>query len=421
MKIKTKPPYCMEALFYRHLMKYTIVFTAILLFISCNNESDQKYNPEIVQTIHVDLSKVSDEINMSDYFSGISYMPLRSPDGVPVGRVRKILVHDRYLGLYDEAANRVWIYSKNGGYVNNILIPEGRGPGEVTHLTDVILSGDDLIHALGAFKIVVYNLNGEFIREVNFDFFIYRFTYLDDDLYVGYAGNSLNTQIRNADSGKNLFFFGSDGEIIKSAVPIPEGREQMRLMVASKFPTYNNVKKFYPHLSDTIYSINSDVVAPRYVLDYGDHSIPEKVFSKRQQYSRIPHEWVEFREKELIEKDYVINLFFFNETRRYVHFRVGTGSSQYNVIHDKVTEETKVGPRRFTNDIDYAFVPFIYESSDDALYTIIEAGDLIRELNHIYENEPGLYAHPNTQNLVNLANSLKEGSNPVLQVLHFKE
>jgi len=279
-----------------------------------------------------------------------------------------------------------------------------------------------LIHALGAFKIVVYNLEGEFIREVNFDFFIYRFTHLEqEDLYVGYAGNSKNTQIRNTHSGNNLFFFNKDGKVIKSAVPIPKGREQMRFMVSNKFPLYDNITKFYPHLSDTVYSINPDEVVPRYVLNYQEHSIPEEVFSRREQYSRIPHEWVEFREKELIENDYVLNLFYFNETNRFIHFRIGTGSSQYNIFHDKLTGETKVGPRRLTNDIDYAFVPFIYESSDESLYTIIEAGDLIRELNRIYENEPLLYAHPNTQHLVNLANSLKEDSNPVLQILHFKE
>jgi hypothetical protein len=422
LKILIQPPDFLEALVYPDDMKYTIIFCFILLVISCTEESERRFYHEHVKTIYVDLNNVSDELKMSDFFSGISYMPLRTPDGKPIGRIRKILVHDKYLGFYDEAAKRVWVYSKNGRYVNNILIPEGRGPGEITHLTDVILCDNDLIHALGAFKIVVYNLEGEFIREVNFDFFIYGFTYLEDEeLYVGYSGNSLNTQISNRHSGNNLFFFDNNGEIKNSEVPIPEGREQMRFMVSNKFPSYNNIKKFYPHLSDTVYSINPDEVVPRYVLNYQEHSIPEEVFSRREQYSRIPHEWVEFREKELIENDYVLNLFYFNETSRFIHFRIGTGSSQYNIFHDKVTGETKVGPRRLTNDIDYAYVPFIYESSDESLYTIIEAGDLIRELNRIYGNEPQLYAHPNTQHLVNLANSLKEDSNPVLQILHFKE
>ncbi len=403
-------------------MKYLISLVTLFLFISCANEETSRVPTAELQEISVNVDEVVDELKMSDYFSGLSYVPLKSPEGVPIGRIRKFIINEDRLAFYDEAANRVWVYSKSGQYQNHVTIPLGRGPGEIIRMNDVIVDESGLIHAFGEFKIVVYNLDGEYVRETNFDFFIYAFTYLEnDDLYVGYAGNSLNTQMNNSHAGHNLLFFDSNGRVVDSAIPIPNGREHMKAGVPNKFPTYEDETLFFPHLSDTVYTVESGSSVPRYLLDYGDQSIPEEVFSRRKNYSDVVYEWREFREKEIMDNNYVRYLFFFNETNRYIHFRISTASDQYNVIYDKKSGKSTVGPRKLTNDIDFAYQPFFYESSDTALYTVIEAGDLIRELNHLYENEPVKYRHPNSQNLIKIAQKISENSNPVLQIATFKE
>lgn len=402
-------------------MKYFIIIVALFLCISCANEETSRVPLAELQEISVNIDEAVDTLNMSDYFSGLSYVPLKSPEGVPIGRIRKFMIKKDRLAFYDEAANRVWVYSKSGQYQNHVTIPLGRGPGEIIRMNDVIVDESGLIHAIGEFKIVVYNTDGEFIRETNFEFFIYAFTYLEnDDLYVGYAGNSLNTQMNNSHAGHNLLFFDRNGKVVDSAIPIPNGREHMKAIVPNNFPSYDETL-FFPHLSDTVYTVDSDRPLPRYSLNFGDRSIPEEVFGRRKNYSDIVYEWREFREKEIMENDYVSYLFFFNETKRYIHFRISTESDQYNVIYDKKSGKSTVGPRKLTNDIDFAYQPFFYESSDTALYTVIEAGDLIRELNYLYENEPEKYRHPNTQDLVKIAQNISENSNPVLQIATFKE
>lgn len=404
-----------------------ILFISLLCFlIGCskenqvqNNEHPDNDNP--VQTIFVDFDDLRDDLNMSDFFSEISYIHLNNPDGEPIGRIQKIMIQGQYLGFYDESTNKIWIYSKNGNYINNIDIPEGRGPGEIQQMSDVILTADGLIHALGAFKIVVYNLHGEFIRETNFDFYIYKFEYLDsNDEYVGYAGNSLNIQLNNEHTGHNLIFFDIDGQITDSAIPVPKGREHMRLLVSNNFPNFNGQNLFFPHLSDTVYHLDTNQTLPRYILDYGNKSIPEEVFSRRENYSRVVYEWVEFRQKEIIEKDYVLRLVFFNETNRFIHFGFGTGSSQFNAFYHKETEVIAVGPGRLKNDIDFAYVPFTYESSNDALFSIIEAGDLLRHLNDLYQNEPEKYSNPKMHRFIDLGQTLTPNSNPILQTATFK-
>jgi len=65
-------------------------------------------------------------------------------------------------------------------------------------------------------------------------------------------------------------------------------------------------------------------------------------------------------------------------------------------------------------------VPFFYESYDNAIYTVIEANDLLRRLNEIYETEPETYAHPKMKRLRELGYSLNDNSNPILQIATFK-
>lgn len=401
-------------------MRYLIPLIALFL-TSCNSNEREIQDHNDLEQISIDVSK-SEEIMMSDFFDSIDYVSLKTPDNDVIGRIRKIVIQDDYMAFLDQAKNSIWIHTAEGEYVNEVAIPVGRGPGELEQIEDIVFTGNNEIHALGAFKIVVYEMDGEYQREIPFRFFIYRFTYDEDSkLYIGYAANSLNDILDNTHSGKNLIVFNNKGEIVDSFLPIPEGRQELGYLVPNKFPTYNGETLFFPHLVDTVYTITSSGASPKYALDYGDYSVTDEVFARRSIYDNSEHAAFEFTENELWANDYVSNMTFFNETDAYIFFRIGVGRTQYNVIYDKNKKESKVGPMKFVNDMDFGFVPNIYASSDTALYSIIEAGDLIRQLNDLYENEPEKYAQPNTQNLVRLARSVSENSNPILQIATFKE
>ncbi|NBC03786.1 MAG: 6-bladed beta-propeller [Bacteroidetes bacterium] len=405
------------------LKKISIPIFLFLCIVSCS-QTPQEKSPvkQETQTISVDLNEAVETLPMSKFFSSLEYKLLETPPNKPIGRIRKIMPQENYIALFDKARKSVWIFDYDGSFINEISIPTGRGPGEVTDLSDVIISDDGLVHAMGAFKIVVYNSKGEFIRATEFDFFIYNFMYnTKTKEYIGYADNSLN-QMLQEHGGHNLLFFDHDGNINRSAVPIPKGREHIGYLISNRFPRLNNQNHhyFFSHLSDTVYTIQNSEVSPRYILDYGEDSIPEEVFDRRNNYSDVVYEWVDFMREEIEAQDYISFLSFFNDTDRYIHFRIGTRNDQYNVLFNKQTGETIVGPNRFTNDIDYGYVPFMYGSSDKALYTIIESHNFINHINEIYENERQKYADPRMRPLIKLAHEISENSNPVLQIATFK-
>jgi len=401
-------------------MKYSNLFIFLLLFSSCQTTADPSAPDAEFETIHVNLDNAG-PLHMSDYFSEIKYIHLETPDDKPIGRIRKFLIQDDYLGFYDAARNSVWVYTHEGDFVNEVEIPRGRGPGELESIEDIILTNEGEVHALGAFKIVAYDIEGTFVHETDFNFWIYNFTYDSaSETYIGYPANALNRGLNNEHTAKTLLYLNKGGSITNSYFPIPNGREEIGYMATNNFPGFRSHQLFFSHLVDTVYTVGPDGMAPRYRLDYGRHSITEEVFDRRKNYSPEPEGRIQFVEKELKESGYVDYLIFFNETEHFIHFRIFAGEDPYVIVYNKKTKETRVGLRSFINDLDYGFIPFIYDNSDEALFTVIEANDLLHHLNEIYENEPEKYSSPQMRQLVQLGQQLNDNSNPILQILTFK-
>ena len=401
-------------------MKSFKLFIFLFMFSACQPMEDESARVAEFETIFVNLNEAK-PLYMSEYFSNIEYIHLNSPGDMPIGRIRKFLIQDALVGFFDAAKNSVWLYTHEGDFINEVVIPRGRGPGELESIEDIVLTDDGEIHALGPLKIVAYDSEGQFLDETTFNFWIYKFVYDSaSEEYIGYTANALNRSMNNEHSAKTLIYFDKNGSITKSHFPIPNGREELGYMATNKFPGFKGHQLFFPHLVDTVYSLGDFGMAPRYRLDYGRHTITEDVFDRRTNYSFTPEGRIQFVEKELKANGYVDYLIFFNETNGYTHFRIFAGDDPYVVIYNKKTKKTDVGRRAFINDIDYGFVPFMYDSSDKALFSIIESNEILRHLNEIYENEPEKYKSPQMSRLVQLGQKLSDNSNPVLQILTFK-
>ncbi|MCC5907885.1 MAG: 6-bladed beta-propeller [Balneolaceae bacterium] len=401
-------------------MRVSSVLLLCILFISCTQNKEELYIPDDLETIYVNLEEAG-ILKMSDFISDIEYVYLETPDDRPIGRIRKLLMNDSYFGFYDQAKKSIWIFTKNGEYVNEVIIPHGKGPGELENFEDVILTDQGEIHALGSFKIVVYDIKGNFIDETTFDFLIYSFEYVSSlEEYVGSTeNNTMYGFLENDHAGHNLLYFDKEGTITRSSLPILNGREELGYIVPNRFPSFRDQKIYFPHLVDVIYTLTDSTVTPRYHIDYGVHSIPESAFDRRKNYSSAPEGIFEFTNEEILSNGYITYLNFFLETDLFVHIQSSTGEKRFTAIYNKQTQETKVGTGRLKNDIDFGYVPIFYESYDNALYTIIESNDLLRHINEIYENDPEKYADPKMRRLIELAHDLTDNNNPILKIATF--
>ncbi|MGD8747671.1 MAG: 6-bladed beta-propeller [Balneolaceae bacterium] len=404
-------------------MQNTVLFLLSVTFLT--NCSTPKKPPESsVNTtkIHVNLDNAK-PLHMSNVFSDIHYYYLKSPNNRPIGSIWKLMVQDNYVALYDRSRKSVWIYNLDGKYVNEVKIPVGRGPGELTDINDVIFTKNHNIYALGNFKIVGYKLDNSYLEEVDFHFRLYRFTYDNSTKsFISYASNSINAaRSDNEHAGDNLIFLNKEGKITKSVLPIPKERAQISYGIPNNFPTYKGQQLFISHLNDTVYTIEAKKAIPKYILDYGEHAIPKGVFKLRKKYSKNIHHWTNFMKKEITDKGYVTYLSYFNETDSYIYFRIGTGKKSFNVLYNKTSKKTSITPDKMINDIDFGVTSYMYEAHGNALYTVIGANKLVNHLNVLYNNHPDKYQDPRTRGLIKLANSIDANRNPILMVATFKD
>lgn len=399
---------------------YIVIIAISMLAISCTGHDVEDEERVGYEVLEIDLNQETG-ISMSDYFSGIEYIPLEAPEGKYLGRIRKIVKQDSLLGFFDRARNSVWVYTESGDYINEVRIPVGRGPGEIEHLNDIIITRDFNIHALGAFKIASYDLDGKFLDEVNFDFFIYKISYDESrDEYIGYASNHLNDPMNNEHSGHNLFWINKSGEITKSAIPIPRGHEHMGAEVPQKFPEFNGELYFFTRFADTVYTINNGQVSPRYLLDFGDHSLTEEVFELRDNYSNSKFEWGEFQRNEIFGENYVGLLSEFYESESFIYISFNTGS-KHIVIIDKSDFSYSLVNGKMDNDIDYGPTAFFNFLLDDNLYTILHPHELEDRLEDLKNNKPEKFNSSRVSKIKEISEILNETDNPVLKIVSFKK
>lgn len=401
-------------------MKYCILI--FFLFLGCSESSSEKSinkSREIVK-IDIDIDEAR-PLRMSEFFSGITYISLKTPNNSPMGIITKIMPQGDTIALYDQSKKSVWIFNDEGIFESEIKIPEGRGPGELEHISDVYFDEDLRIHVLGAFKFITLDIDGNLLMESSMDLFARYFTYdLISKSYYGYADGNPNVRISDEYKGYDLFKFDDTGVIENSFIPIDKNKQGISYGIPNYFPTYIGEHYFFKHLHNIVYKIEDDEIQPAYVLDFGDYALPDEIFERRKDYGNEIWQWTEFWDNEIEPYDYIVFKTNFEITEKYIHMRVGNSVSKYMILYDKKEKETFVGEARFINDIDFGPTPFIFMSSDNHLYSYVNANDFLRHMNAVYENNRDRYFSNKMSELRRLSNSMNENSNPVLMKLEFK-
>lgn len=405
-------------------MKITLTLLLPLLIISCSKSTNTPpvgYSIDSLKTISINLDD-SNPIRMSEFFSHIEYHYLESPPNRPIARIWKILVNDNYIALLDRVRPSVWLYTRGGEFINEIHIPYGRGPGELEEVIDFTFVKDSLLSVLGYYKLVTYNISGKLISEVNFKFVIHSFTYSEEnELYIGNATNNLNRPFLNSMmKGHNLYFFDHSGNIQYYTLPISKGKEHMAFIIPNAFPSYKKSRYYIPHLVDTIFVLQQRRISAAYAIDYGEYSIPQDVFSRRNNYDKEWYNWTEFKEKEIDNKGYAYGISVFAESDSYIYLSFQAKNKPHQAIYNKTSGAVRASPRPMINDIDLGLSAFLYEGHQNALYTVIEPNDLLRHLNEIYENEPDKYMSEKMAPLRKIAHSIDENTNPILMISYYK-
>jgi len=193
----------------------------------------------------------------------------------------------------------------------------------------------------------------------------------------------------------------------------------MGVNVPEKFPGFNDDLYFFPRLVDTVYTINNGEVAPRYYLDFGEHSVTDELFELRYQYSTSKFEWSEFQRNEIFGEDYVGLISEFYESESHIYFSFNTGD-RHSVIIDKSDKSYSIVKGKMNNDIDYGPTTFYNFLLDGKFYTVLYPHEIKERLEYLERNEPAKFNSERVEELKELSEFLQSTDNPVLKISSLK-
>ena len=388
--------------------KYISFFVLILTFISCENRESNSLLNDKATEIKIDLSN-SDILPISELFSKIEYVKLNSPDNQIIGPfVKKVIQNDK-IALFDNQNSSIWVFNTDGEFINRIEIKAGNGPGEMMHLNDITFADDGTIHALGAMKVLKFDLTGKLLNEFIINAAIYQFAYLSPaGIYAGFANNSFNLGFENI-SGDNIILFDEDGEVIDSYLPIDERFDGLIYSTFNNFPRYDNKQLLFIHLVDKIFEITTNGYKIKYRLNFGKNSIPDEIFDRRSRYPRP----LDFFRNEVVDKDFVAYIVQVGENNNNLILTLRSNHQNYTVIFNKKTNESAVYSN-LVNDIDFGPFPNLYTVHNNKVYARIEATDIINFAERIQENDKEI--SPEIARFLKLSESLTINSNPLLLI-----
>lgn len=394
-------------------MKKIVLFIFIIVISSCNKIRDNY--PQNKISVEVNIAK---KINLSDFSHNIEYIRLRSNDSIFIGNIAKMISIDNQIFIFDDKVNRILIYNKNGEFKAQIN-KTGRGPGESLSILDFLVDSINKsieIWDNGNRKIIKYDYTGNFLNERSLPLpNIANFGKFSDNSYVLFAGNHPNFGL-SEDNPNNIFMIDSSNNVQTTFLPI-NNLKFLRLQIPNGLVQYRDGFNLTIPFDNNIYHITQDKCIAAYKLEFLNYAIPVNLFKNYKKLLKQDDQLALSKERryimnEINKKGYATGIenIFENEKIFFFQFFL-TKQGTFSVFFNKETMETRTGIP--DNDIDYGLFGQPVSLVNDTLFTIIQAGDLIKKVNDVNSDSLRNLNH-NFIELKNICNSMSEFENPIL-------
>jgi len=382
-------------------MRFKYIFVLIALFTVDKIEAQSQTEPI---KISIDPQKVLDNVNLSSIISNLDFTLLETNEEYPLGEVSDIFVSENNIFILDEKiANAVFCYHTNGK-LQFAIQAKGRGPGEFYRPTAIAFDRyDQTLHVMDRFlkKIVVFNLFGKFIREIELDFSVYDFKVLDQDTYAMFL---MEPGVFRGESYNERLLITNKAGIIKftkfnySYTTKPFFRVPPTLNKHFGNVNANDISFVYFD-SRCIYSLNPERVTQKYVIDFGKYNLPKNQIMRGK------------KDFDLALQSYALLLNDFVETTNIIHFTYFYGGliGHYVFINKKSNQVLQ--SKNITDDINgFNLKPPIGTMGDEMIYILNPL-----EIQASLKNKSFVSTWPEKNfELRKIAQGLNENSNYVL-------
>lgn len=173
--------------------------------------------------------------NLSEVADTVEYIPLQTNEEITVGEVRKLLIRNGRMYIWDRLSESVFCFDTSGNYLYRVHA-QGQGPGEYGRTSDFSLdmnNGHICIFSDVDRAIFEYDENGKFLKETPSPYIITSFAIRGNTIYA-YTGRMPN-EYPDMD-GESQFRFNvvQDGEATLHQLPFRHNEKLHKIPLSDR-------------------------------------------------------------------------------------------------------------------------------------------------------------------------------------------
>lgn len=119
----------------------TLLLLAASMQFHCSNKKQIAEHATKVEVVHLDPSRAT-EVNLSAFVQSVEYIKLQSDSSCVMGRLKEILIRDKFIYAIDLSQMAIFVFDKKGNYISK-LDKRGNGPGEYNFMGPVFIDANE--------------------------------------------------------------------------------------------------------------------------------------------------------------------------------------------------------------------------------------------------------------------------------------
>jgi hypothetical protein len=253
-------------------MRFPILLFGVFLSIGLNAQEKKSI-------AHISIPELIDKkinLNLSDVFPEVSYIPLESNKDNLIGIVNSLVVDKDFILIYDRKNTKLLQFDGKGSFVRPFM-NRGKGPKEFGEISAIDANDNKelLIMREGQF-IDIIRYDGTLIKTITLTVTPQSARWLNNDIMVlifpfpNYLYNE----------GYEVCFMDRQGKVLKKTLKRPIEKVSRGSGSRARMGWNNGELYYWFHQSDTIYTITKSMeVYPRYALAHDRRHIPVDKYS----------------------------------------------------------------------------------------------------------------------------------------------
>ena len=357
------------------------LFISVLIFYSCNQNDKSDSQNNLITKIHVDPQKPI-TIKLDDFIEEIRIVPLQTTESSILGEIYGVKKVDN--NFYINVPGRIYVFNDNGNFKKTIGKP-GKGPRELLAVTNFYVYPEKNLIEIYDSRLgqnIWYNLEGYYIGSIAHGFnHGYDFMKSNEGGYFFYRGFS------SEKTGELIYVSNLENEKHTDLLPFNKTLSKyLHFGDLVNFVSNRHGSYFTRSFNDTIYSLNGITTTPKYLVDFGEKTLPENLL-----YS----DYTDVRDfmTTCLETSYAFRIIGFFELENYIVFGFHYKKKIWNALYNKNDKECFVISSYIDN---YFKTNFEFQSgfdilpkgfNDQSLFILIDSYKIINFIQELKEKK----------------------------------